>query len=73
MAITCRLSTILGEKRLKMSDVCRGTNLAKATVHYLFHDKVTRVDYRVLNSLCKYLGCQVGDLLVYVPDQHNED
>ena len=68
MAIHCRLSTILGEKRLKMSEVVRETGLAKGTVHALYHDRVTKVDYRVLDKLCAFLDCEVGDILVYTKD-----
>lgn len=68
MAITCRLSAILGERRLKMIDVARGTGLAKNTVLALYHDRVKRVDYAVLDKLCSFLNCQPGDLLVYVPE-----
>ena len=72
MAISCRLSTILGEKRLKMADVVRETGLAKGTVHALYHDKVTKVDYRVLDKLCSFLDCEPGDILVYIKDDKNE-
>jgi putative transcriptional regulator len=67
MAIHCKLSTILGEKRLKMSDVVRETKLAKGTVHTLYHDRVQKVDYRVLDKLCRFLNCQPGDLLIFQP------
>lgn len=68
MAIHCRLSTILGEKRLKMADVVRETGLAKGTVHALYHDRVTKVDFRVLDKLCDFLDCEIEDILVYTKD-----
>jgi putative transcriptional regulator len=68
MAIHCKLSTILGEKRLKMADVVRETGLAKGTVHALYHDRVTKVDYKVLDKLCAFLDCEVGDVLVFKKD-----
>jgi putative transcriptional regulator len=63
MSIHCKLSTILGEKRLKMSDVVRETKLAKGTVHTLYHDRVQKVDYRVLDKLCSFLNCQPGGFI----------
>lgn len=68
MAIRSVLSTRLGEKRIKMSEVVRNTGLAKSTVHNLYHDRVRKVDYQVLDKLCKYLNCQPGDLLEYIPE-----
>lgn len=69
LAIVSKLSARLGERRLKMSDVVKNTGLAKATVHNLYHDRVGKVDYHVMDKLCSYLNCQPGDLLEYVPDK----
>lgn len=68
MAVHCRLSAIMGERRLKQLDVVRGTGLAKATVGALYHDKVKKVDYGAIDKLCSFLGVDVGDILYYVPD-----
>ncbi|HBT46658.1 MAG TPA: XRE family transcriptional regulator [Peptococcaceae bacterium] len=68
MAIKCVLSTIMGAKRLKMTDVAQGAGIARSTVFGLYHDRVKKVDYAVLDRLCKFLNCQPGDLLIYVPD-----
>ena len=64
--IRCRLSTILGAKRLKVSDVCRGTGIARATVDRYYYDRVNSFDREVLGKLCKFLQIEPGDLLVLV-------
>ena len=64
--ISCRLSTILGAKRLKVSDVCRGTGIARATVDRYYYDRVNSFDREVLGKLCKFLQIEPGDLLVLV-------
>lgn len=69
MPIRCRLSAILGERRIKMSELARQTGLAKGTILGLYHERVRKVDYSVLEKICKALDCQPGDLLVYVPDE----
>lgn len=56
-----------------MADVVRGTGLAKNTVHALYHDRVHKVDYHVLEKLCEFLNCQPGDLLVYEPSKPAKD
>lgn len=68
MGIHCKLSTILGEKRLKMADVVRGTGLARDTVRNLYYDKTRRVDYEVLEKICDYLDCVLEDILEYKKD-----
>jgi len=67
--ITCRLSTILGAKRLKVSDVCRGTGIARATLDRYYKDQVASFDREVLAKLCKYLQVKPGNLLVMVDQQ----
>ena len=67
--ITCRLSTILGAKRLKVADVCRATGIARATVDRYYNDRVNSFDRDVLGKLCKFLQVKPGDLLVLVDQQ----
>ena len=64
--IRCRLSTILGAKRLKVSDVCRATGIARATVDRYYYDRVNSFDREVLSRLCDFLAVKPGDLLVIV-------
>jgi putative transcriptional regulator len=64
--ISCRLSTILGAKRLKVSDVCRGTGIARATLDRYYYDRVKSFDREVLGKLCQFLQVKPADLLVLV-------
>ena len=67
--ISCCLSTILGAKRLKVSDVCRATGIARATVDRYYNDRVNSFDREVLGKLCKFLQVKPGELLVLVDQQ----
>ncbi len=64
--ITCKLSTILGARRLKVADVCRATGIARATLDRYYADRVKSFDRDVLGRLCQYLQVKPGDLLVEV-------
>jgi len=64
--ITCRLSTILGAKRIKVSDVCRATGIARATLDRYYYDRVNSFDRDVLSKLCDYLQVLPGELIVKV-------
>ena len=75
--ISCHLSTILGAKRIKVSDVCRGTGIARATLDRYYYDRVKSFDREVLNKLCIFLEVEPSDLLVLVEqgdlfDTHNQ-
>lgn len=66
MAIHCRLSTLMGERRYNIQDIFEKTGLSRATVSNLYHDKMQRIDYETLGKLCKLFGCAVSDILEYV-------
>ncbi|MAY35694.1 helix-turn-helix transcriptional regulator [uncultured Spongiibacter sp.] len=61
--VKCHLSKILGEKRLKISDVARDTGINRGTITRLYHETAVRVEFDVLDKLCAYLGCDISDLL----------
>ncbi|SOD42564.1 helix-turn-helix domain-containing protein [Nitrosovibrio sp. Nv4] len=67
--ITCRLSTILGTRRIKVADVCRATGIARATLDRYYYDRVNSFDRGVLEKLCKFLQVQPGELLMMVDQQ----
>jgi putative transcriptional regulator len=64
--IRCQLSTLLGARRIKVSDVCRATGIARATIDRYYYDKVNSFNREVLSKLCDYLQVRPGDLLVVV-------
>lgn len=64
--IRCQLSTLLGARRLKVSEICRGTGIARATLDRYYYDKVNSFDREVLSKLCDFLQVKPGDLLVVV-------
>lgn len=64
--IRCQLSTLLGARRIKVSEICRGTGIARATLDRYYYDKVNSFDREVLSKLCDFLQVKPGDLLVVV-------
>ncbi len=60
--IKCHLSTLMGAKKLKLIDVARDTGINRGTITRLYHETATRVDLEVIETLCRYLDCEVGEL-----------
>jgi putative transcriptional regulator len=67
--IRCNLSTLMGAKKLKISDVCNETGLNRTTVTNLYYEKTVRVELEAIEKLCEFFSCKVGDLLEYVDDK----
>jgi putative transcriptional regulator len=60
--IKCHLSTLLGQKKLKVAEVARDTGVNKNTLHRLYNETATRVDMEVIEKLCLYLEISISEL-----------
>ncbi len=60
--IKCHLSRIMGEKKLKIADVARETGINRGTITRLYQETAVRVEFDVLEALCDYLECDIGEL-----------
>lgn len=69
MKIKCRLSTIMGTKRLKIVEVHSMTGVARDTISALYNEKAKGITFEVLAKLCAALDCQPGDLFEYVKEE----
>ncbi|CDN90113.1 Transcriptional regulator, Cro/CI family [Hydrogenophaga intermedia] len=67
--IKCHLSRLMGERKLKISDVARDTGLHRNTITLLYQETATRIDLEAVNALCKYFSVDVADLFQYLPDE----
>ena len=61
--VKCHLSRLMGERKLKISDVAKGTGINRGTVTRLYQETAIRVEFHVLEKLCMYLDCDISDLL----------
>ena len=60
-----KFSTILGARRLKISQVAKGTGISRVTLTQLYYGRTTQISFEVLDKLCSYVQCDVGDLLEF--------
>lgn len=69
--VKCHLSTIMGERRLKIADVSRDTNINRGTITRMYHEEATRVDLDVIEALCTYLKIDISDLYEIIEKQQD--
>lgn len=60
--IRCNLSRILGEKKMKVSDVERATKLHRHKITALYKETAIKVDLETIDKICEFLECTVGEL-----------
>jgi len=66
MPIKINLSKLLGERKLRASEVARQTGINKNTLSSLYNENVSGIKFDTLEKLCKFLNCSVGDLIEYL-------
>ncbi|CAM3735985.1 helix-turn-helix transcriptional regulator [Polaromonas hydrogenivorans] len=64
--IKCHLSRLMGERKLKISDLARDTGLHRNTITLLYQETATRVDLEAIEALCRYFQVGIADLLEIV-------
>ena len=61
--IKIHLSTLMGERKLKISDVANATGINRGTITRLYKETAERVELDVVEKLCRYFECEVGELI----------
>ena len=65
--ISCNFARLLGERKLKISDVARDTGINRGTLTRLYYETAERIELEVLDKLCDYFGIDLPELLVRTP------
>ncbi len=65
--IRCHLSRLMGERKMRISDVIRETGLKRNTVTLMYNETAQKLDMEALEKLCELFDCELHDLLERVP------
>lgn len=66
--ISNKLSRIMGDRLIKITQMANDTGLSRTTITNLYYRRTAQIDLRTLNKICTYLQCGVSDILEYTPD-----
>lgn len=61
--IRCHFARLMGERKLKISDVARDTGINRGTLTRLYYETAERVELDVLDKLCSYFKIDLPELL----------
>ncbi len=69
MAIRVNLDLMLVKRGMKLSELAEAIDIALPNLSILKTNKARAIRFSTLDSICRELECQPGDLLEYVPDE----
>lgn len=71
--ILSNLPVLLAERRLRVADLVRMSGISKSTLHRIYNDETTRIEFDTLSKLCEVLNVTPGDILKYIPDDEDNE
>ena len=66
--IKCRLSSLLGDRKMSVLELRRETNLSYVTLTKLYHEKTTGVTFNTIDRICKSLECGMAERFEYIEE-----
>ncbi|MBU2712818.1 MULTISPECIES: helix-turn-helix domain-containing protein [Zooshikella] len=69
--IRCHLARLMGEHKMRISDVIRETGLSRNTLTLMYKETAQKVDLDALDKLCELFGCEVHELLERVSEKNS--
>ena len=71
MPIHVDLNVIMAKRHISAGELAEKIDITPANLSILKNGKAKAIRFSTLESLCKVLDCQPGDILEYRPDEEN--
>lgn len=73
MSIIINIDVMLAKRKMSVTELSERVGITMANISVLKNGKAKAIKISTLNSICKALNCQPGDILEYVEDGENEN
>ena len=73
MSIIINIDVMLAKRKMSVTELSERVGITMANISVLKNGKAKAVKISTLNSICKALDCQPGDILEYVEDGDDEN
>lgn len=73
MSIIINIDVMLAKRKMSVTELSERVGITMANISVLKNGKAKAVKISTLNSICKTLDCQPGDILEYVEDGDDEN
>lgn len=67
--IVLRLDRMMVEKKMSLNELADKVGISNVNLSKIKNNKVTAIRFSTLAAICKYLECNVGDILEYHADE----
>ena len=68
MAIVVNLDVMMAKRKKGLTELAGEVDITLANLSILKNNKAKAIRFSTVESICKALDCQPGDILEYVPD-----
>ena len=72
MSIIINIDVMLAKRKMSVTELSERVGIIMANISILKNGKAKAIKLSTLNSICKALNCQPGDILEYVEDEDDE-
>jgi putative transcriptional regulator len=69
MAIILRLDRVMADRKISLNSLAEQVGISTVNLSNLKTGKVKAIRFSTLNSICKVLNCQPGDILEFTFDE----
>jgi len=69
MAIMINLDVMMAKRKIGLTELSKEVDITMANLSILKNNKAKAIRLTTLDSICKALNCQPGDILEYIPDE----
>ena len=72
MAIQINLDVVMAQKKKSVTELANEVDITMANLSILKNNKAKAIRFSTLDSICKALDCQPGDILQYIDEKENK-
>lgn len=73
MPIIVSLDVMMAKRKISLGDLAEKMNITPSNLSILKTGKAKAIRFSTLDSICRILNCQPGDILEYRPDDWKDN
>ena len=71
--IRINLDVMMAKRKMSLTELAEKVGITMANLSVLKTEKARAIRFSTLESICKVLDCQPGDILEYIPEKPEEN